>query len=110
MTVLPQQDYKIKSSLRTKSPTLWEDHRLRVFVNKVLRRIFGPKREKVVGGWRRLRRKELHKSYVSPNVIRLDKRRGMRWVGHSLEREKTHTKFWFGDLKGKTRGRHRRRG
>jgi hypothetical protein len=52
------------------SLTLSEEHRLRVSKNRVLRRIFGPKREEVAGGWRRLHNEELHNLYVSPNIIR----------------------------------------
>jgi hypothetical protein len=65
------------------SLTLREDHRLRVFENRVLRIIFGPKREEVAGGWRRLHNEELRNLYVSPNVIRVIKLRSMMgWVGH----------------------------
>jgi hypothetical protein len=56
--------------------------RLRVFGNRVLRGIFGPKREKVAGDWRRLHNEELHKLYATPDVIRFIKLREMRWVGH----------------------------
>jgi hypothetical protein len=52
--------------------------RLRVFENRVLRRIFGPKREKVAGGWRRLHDEELHNLFVSSNIIRVMKLRRMR--------------------------------
>jgi hypothetical protein len=52
-----------------------------VFGNRVLRRIFRPKREKVAGGCRRLHNEELHKMYASPNIIRVIKSRRMRWVG-----------------------------
>jgi len=52
-----------------------------VFENRVLRRIFGPKREEVAGVWRRLRNEELHNLYASPNVIRVIRRR-VRWAGH----------------------------
>jgi hypothetical protein len=45
-------------------------------------RTFGPKREEVVGGWRRLHNEELHNLYISPNIIRLTKSRRMRWAGH----------------------------
>jgi hypothetical protein len=62
--------------------TLREEHRLRVFENRVLRRIFGPKRDEVAGEWRRLYSGELHKFYSSPNIIRQTKSRGMRWEGH----------------------------
>jgi hypothetical protein len=50
--------------------------------NRVLRRIFVPKREEVMGGWRRLHNEELHNLYASPNVIRVIKSSRMRWAGH----------------------------
>jgi hypothetical protein len=56
--------------------------RLRVFENKVLRRIFGPKRNDVTGEWRRLYNKELYTLYSSPNIIRVIKSRRLRWAGH----------------------------
>jgi hypothetical protein len=49
--------------------TLREEHRLRVFENRVLRRIIGPKRDEVVGGWRKLHNEELHNLYCSPSII-----------------------------------------
>jgi hypothetical protein len=49
--------------------TLREGHRLRVFVNRALRRIFGSKRDKVTGGWRKLHNEELRNSYSSPKII-----------------------------------------
>jgi hypothetical protein len=55
---------------------------LRVFENRVLRRIFGPKRDEVTGGWRKLHIEELHGLYSSPSTIRVIKARRMRWVGH----------------------------
>jgi hypothetical protein len=55
----------------TWSLTLREEHRLRVFENKVLRRIFRPKRDEVTGGWRRLHNKEHHDLYSSPSVTRM---------------------------------------
>jgi hypothetical protein len=66
----------------TWSLTLREEHRLRVFENRVLRRIFGPKRDEVTGGWRELHNEELHDLYSSPSVIRIIKSRMMRWAGH----------------------------
>jgi hypothetical protein len=60
---------------------LREECRLRVFENKVLRRIFGPKRDEVTGEWRRLHDKELYALY-SPNIIRVIKSRRLRWAGH----------------------------
>jgi hypothetical protein len=62
--------------------TLREEHILRVFENRVLRRIFGPKREEVVGGWRRLHNEELHDLYTSLSIIRVINSRRMRLVWH----------------------------
>jgi hypothetical protein len=61
---------------------LREECRLRVFENRVLRRIFGPKRDEVTGDWRRLHNKELYALYSSPNIIRVMKSRRLRWAGH----------------------------
>jgi hypothetical protein len=66
----------------TWSLTLGEEHRLRVFENRVLRRIFGPKRDEVVGDWRKLDDGELHNLYCSPSIIRIFKSRRMRWAEH----------------------------
>jgi hypothetical protein len=66
----------------TWSLTLREEHRLEVFENRVLRRIFGPKRDKVTGEWRKLHNEELHELYSSPIIIRIMKSRKMRWAGH----------------------------
>jgi hypothetical protein len=54
------------------------EDRLRVFKNRVLRRIFGPKRDEVTGGWRKLHNKELHSLYSSPSIIRIIKSRRIR--------------------------------
>jgi hypothetical protein len=62
--------------------TLREEHRLRVFENRVLRRIFGPKRDEVTEGWRKPHYEELHGLYFSPSIIRVIKARKMRWEGH----------------------------
>jgi hypothetical protein len=64
------------------SLTLREEHRLRVFQNRVLRRIFGPKREKVARDWRRLHDEELHNLHASLNIIRMIKSRRMKWDGY----------------------------
>jgi hypothetical protein len=53
-----------------------------VFENRVLRRIFGPKRDEVAGGWKKLHNEELHNLYSSPSIIRMIKSRRMRWAGH----------------------------
>jgi hypothetical protein len=53
-----------------------------VFENRVLRRIFGPKRDGVMGDWRKLHNEKLHNLYLSPDIIRQVKSRRMRWVGH----------------------------
>jgi hypothetical protein len=65
----------------TWSPTLREEHRLRVFENRVLRRIFGLKKEED-GSWRKLHIDELHRLYSSPNIVRVIKSRRMRWARH----------------------------
>jgi hypothetical protein len=60
---------------------LRQENRLRVFENRVLRRIFGPKREED-GSWRKLHNDELHSLYSSPNIVMVIKSRMMRWEGH----------------------------
>jgi hypothetical protein len=64
----------------TWSLTVREVHKLRVFENRVLRTIFGPKRDEVTGGWRKLHNEELHDLYSSPSIIRIIKSRRMRWA------------------------------
>ena len=66
----------------TWSLTLREESRLRVFENRVLRKIFGPKRDEVKGEWRKLHIKELNDLYSSPNIVRMIKSRRMRWASH----------------------------
>jgi hypothetical protein len=61
----------------TWSLTLRKEHRLRIFENRVLRRIFGPKRDED-GSWRKLHNDELHSLYFSPNIVRVIKSRRMR--------------------------------
>jgi len=62
--------------------TLREERKLRVFENMVLGRIFGPRRDEVMGKWRRLHNKELNDLYSSPNIVQVIKSRRMRWAGH----------------------------
>jgi hypothetical protein len=61
---------------------LREEYRLRVFENRVLRRIFGPKKDEVTGEWRRLQKKELYALYTSPDNIRMINSRRLKWAGH----------------------------
>jgi hypothetical protein len=66
----------------TLSLTLKEEHRLGVFEDRVLRRIFGPKRDEVTGEWIKLHNEELHDLYSSPSIVRIMKSRRMRWARH----------------------------
>jgi hypothetical protein len=66
----------------TWSLTLREEHRLRVFENRMLRRVFGPKRDEVTGEWRKLHNKELNDLYSLANIVWVVKSRRMRWAGH----------------------------
>ena len=62
--------------------TLWEESWQRVFENRVLRRIFGPKRNEVTGEWRKLHNEKLNDLYSSPHILQAIKSRRMRWAGH----------------------------
>jgi hypothetical protein len=78
---------------------LGEEHRLRVFENRVLRRIFGPKREED-GSWRKLHNDELHSLYSSPNIVRVIKSKRMRWAGYVARMEgEVFIGFWLGGPK-----------
>ena len=74
------------------SLTLREESRLRVFENRILRRIFGPKRDEN-GEWRRLHDQELHSLYRSPNIVRVIKSRRLKWEGHVARMEEGRSVF-----------------
>ena len=96
----------------TLSLTVREEHRLRMFENRALRRIFGPKRDGVTGQWRKLHNEELNDLYCSPNVVRVIKSRRMRWTGHvaRMEEGRSVHKVLVGKPEGKRPlGRPRRR-
>jgi hypothetical protein len=77
--------------------TLTEEYRLRVSENRVLRKIFGPKRDED-GSWRKLHNDELHSLYFPPNIVWVIKLRRMRWAGHvaHMRKGEMFTGFWFG--------------
>jgi hypothetical protein len=83
---------------KTWSLTLREEHKLRVFENRMLRRIFGTRREEVTGDWRKLCNEGLHNLYSSPNVIRMIKSRRMRWARHvaRMGGRRLHIGYWWG--------------
>ncbi|KAJ4451952.1 hypothetical protein ANN_03436 [Periplaneta americana] len=76
-----------------KTLTLREEHRLRVFENKLLRKIFGAKRNEVTGEWRKLHNTELHALYSSPDIIRNIKSRRLRWVGHVARMDESRNAY-----------------
>jgi hypothetical protein len=81
----------------TWSLTIREEHRLRVFENWVLRRIFGPKRDEVTGERRKLHNEELCNLYSSPSIIRMMKSRRVRWAGlvARIGRRGTLIDYWW---------------
>ena len=96
----------------TWSLTLREEHRLRVFENRVLRRIFGPKRDGVTGERRKLHNEELNDLYSSPNIVPVIKSRRIRWASHvaRMEEGRGVHKVLVGKPEGKRQlGRPRRR-
>jgi len=91
---------------------LREERRLKLFENRVPRRIFGPKRDVVTGEWRKLHNEELKDLYRSPNIVRVIKSRRMRWMGHvaCMEERRGAYRVWVGKSEGTRplgRTRHR---
>jgi hypothetical protein len=83
-----------------------------VFENRVLRRIFGPNRDEVTGGWRKLHNEELHGLYSSPSIVRVIKARRMRWAGHVARMGEVRGEYniWVGRPEGRRPlGRPKRR-
>jgi len=80
---------------------LREERRLRVFENRVLRRIFGIKRDEVTGEWRKLYNEKLNDLYSSPNIVRAIKQRRKRWAGRvaRMGEGEACTGFWWGNLR-----------
>jgi hypothetical protein len=76
---------------------LREEHRLRVFENRPLKKKFGPKRDEVIGGWRKLHNEELHNLHCLPSIIRIIKSRRMKWAGHvaRMGEKRMHIGFWW---------------
>jgi hypothetical protein len=87
----------------TRSLTLREEHRLRVFENRVLRRIFAPKRDEVTRGWRKLHNEELRNLFSSPTIIRIIKSRRMRLAGQVARMGEKRNTYWI--LVGKPEGK-----
>jgi len=76
---------------------LRKEYSLRLFENKMLRRVFGPKRDKVTGEWRKLYNEELNDMYSLLNIVRVVKSRRMRWAGNVARMEvdrEVHSVFW----------------
>jgi len=80
---------------------LREERRLRVFQNRVLRRIFGTKRDELTGEERKLHNGDLNDLYYSPNIVQVIKSRRVRWARHAarMGRGDVHTEFWWKTLK-----------
>ena len=87
----------------TWSLTLREEHRLRVFENKVLKKIFDAKKDEITGEWRKLHNAELHALYSSPNIVRSLKSRRLRWAGHAARKGQSRNAYRV--LVGKPEGK-----
>jgi len=77
-----EADAVVLYGCETWSLTLREERKLKVFENRVLRRVFGPKRDEVTGEWRKLHNEDFKDLYFLPNIVRVVKTRRMRWAGH----------------------------
>jgi hypothetical protein len=100
----------MKYRRETWSLTLREEHRLRVFENRVLRGIFGQKRDEVTGGLIKLHNEEIHNLYCSLSIIRIIKSRRMKWPGTTNGEKRNAYRILVGKPEGKRPlGRPRRR-
>ena len=91
---------------------MWEEHKLGVYENRVMKRIFGPNRDDGTGEWRKLYNEELNDLYSSPNIVRVIKSRKIRWAGHVILMEENRGAYrvLVGKPEGKRPlGRSRRR-
>jgi hypothetical protein len=86
-----------------RSVTLREEQRLRVFENRVLRGIFGPKGDEVTGEWRKLHSRELHNKYSSPDIVRQIESRRLSWAGHEARTGEARNVYRV--LVGRTEGK-----
>jgi hypothetical protein len=85
----------------TRSLTLREERRLKLFESRAVRRIFGPKRDEVTGEWRTLHNEELNDLYCSPNIVPLIKSKRMRWERQAASMGKSRGVYrvWWGNLR-----------
>jgi len=94
-----RKNYVVLYGFEIWSLILQEERKLRLFENMVLRRIFGPRRDKVRGKWRRLHNEELNDLYSSPNIVRVIKSRRMSWAEHveRMGEERAGEGSWWGN-------------